>query len=124
MIYIYILDIMDNYQDWKPVVFNKVSNVAKEKERIKKAQQSSNKPRYVNVILKPPNDLGKQIASARCSKNLTRVQLANQLQIAHQVLAKWEMQQEIPNNQQIAKIEKIVGVKLGRCIKVEITNED
>ena len=111
---------MDNYQDWKPIVFNNVSKEAKAKQQIANAQKTSQKPKKFNMVLKPPNDLGKQIAAARCSKNLTRVQLANQLQIAQQVLAKWEAQQEIPNNQQIAKIEKIVGVKLGRCIKIEV----
>lgn len=111
---------MDNYQDWKPVVFNNVSKEAKEKQRIANAQKTSQKPKKYNTVLKPPHDLGKQIAAARCSKNLTRIQLANQLQIAQQVLAKWEAQQEIPTNQQIAKIEKCLGVKLGRCVKVEL----
>tara|TARA_Y100000389_G_scaffold163146_2_gene166263 strand:+ start:115 stop:459 length:345 start_codon:yes stop_codon:yes gene_type:complete len=114
---------MDNYQDWKPVVFNKVSKDAKEKQRITNAQKTSQKPKKYNNVLKPPNNLGKQIAAARCSKNITRIQLANQLQIAHQVLAKWEAQQEIPTNQQIAKIEKCIGVKLSRCVKIEIDDE-
>ena len=30
---------MDNYQDWKPVVFNNVSKEAKEKQRIANAQK-------------------------------------------------------------------------------------
>ena len=57
---------MDNYQDWKPVVFNNVSKEAKHKQRIANAQKASLKPKKFDTVLKPPSDLGKQIAAARC----------------------------------------------------------
>ena len=40
------------------------------------------------------------------------------------VINKWETNKETPNNSEIAKIEKILGVKLPRCKKVKVNKDE
>ncbi len=43
-----------------------------------------------------------------------------QLGISEQVLGRWETNKDIPNNSDIAKIEKVLKIKLPRCQKIKI----
>ena len=109
-------------QDWKHVTFNTVSNNEK-KEAAKKihSKKTNNDPEKVKM--EPPKQLGQLIATARTSKNLNQKQLAGQLGISPQILSRWESNREVPSNQEIAKIDKILGVKLPRCKKVAIEKD-
>ena len=107
-------------QDWKPVIFNTPSNKNKQEQDKKKY---SNKPiNPEESKLEQPKNLGKLISQARQAKSLNQKQLANQMGISIQLLARIETNKEIINNQDIAKIEKITGVKLPRNKKVKISD--
>ena len=107
-----------SHQDWNTITFNTVSN-NKKKEESKKV--NSNKTPKQDTHLEAPKDLGKTILQARTSKQKTQKQLAMELGISAQVLAKWETNREVPTNLEISKIEKNLGAKLPRCKRV--TNE-
>jgi len=109
-------------QDWKPVTFNTVSNNQK-KEAAKKIHSKKTNDDPEKVKMEPPKQLGQLIACARTSKNLNQKQLAGQLGISQQILSRWESNREVPSNQEIAKIDKILGVKLPRCKKVAIEKD-
>lgn len=104
-----------SHQDWDTITFNTVSN-NKKKEESKKV--NSNKKSNSESHLEAPKDLGKIILQARTTKLKTQKQLAMELGISAQVLAKWETNREVPTNLQIAKIEKHIGVKLPRCKRI------
>ena len=107
-------------QDWKPVVFNEKKNT----NNIEQKQKQKPKPNNINEDFKmeAPKLLGQTILQARNACNKNQKQLANELGIAVQILSRWEVNKEIPNNQQIANIEKILKVKLPRVKKVKIEN--
>jgi ribosome-binding protein aMBF1 (putative translation factor) len=105
-------------QDWKPVVFNE-----KKEKNINNIEHKP-KPNNINEDFKieAPKLLGQTILQARNACNKNQKQLANELGIAVQILSRWEVNKEIPNNLQIANIEKILKVKLPRVKKVKIEN--
>jgi len=107
-------------QDWKPVVFNE----KKEKNINNIEQKPKPKPNNFNEDFKmeAPKLLGQTISQARNACNKNQKQLANELGIVVKTLILWESNKEIPNNQQIANIEKILKVKLPRVKKVKIEN--
>ena len=108
-----------DHQDWNTITIgNKDNTLKKEKyEAAKKAQ--SNKALDPEVThLEAPKQLGQQISQARNAKGKTQKVLSSELGISAQVLGRWESNKEIPNNAQIAQIEKNLGVKLPRCKKV------
>ena len=49
--------------------------------------------------------------------------MANELGISEQVLGRWETNKETPENKDIAKIEKLLRIKLPRAQKVKIDEE-
>ena len=103
-------------QDWKPIIFNTPKNSKQEQDK-----KYSNKPaKPEENKLEQPKNLGKLISHARQAKSLNQKQLANLMGISIQLLARIESNKEIINNQDIAKIEKITGVKLPRNKKVKV----
>ena len=64
-----------------------------------------------------PKDLKLAIQKGRTAKGLTQKQLAQQLQMAPNVINEYESGKGIPNNQVIAKIERALGCKLPRVPK-------
>lgn len=66
---------------------------------------------------KPNLDLQQSLMKARTAKGLNQKQLAQQLQIQLNVLQSYESGKEVPNNQMIAKIERLLGAKLPRNSK-------
>ena len=103
-----------NHQDWNTITFTNSTNKAKQQEKNKVLSQKSTKE---NVKMEAPSNLGKLISQARNDK--TRQYLANNLGIAATLLTRWETGKDIPTNSDIAKIEKILRVKLPRIKKVK-----
>ena len=102
------------HQDWKPIVLNTKANQIKQSAFNK--QLSQKKPDE-NVKLNVPVNLGKLIAQARSGKS--RKQLSQELGISENVLSRWETSKDIPSNSDIAKIERVLRVKLPRVKKVK-----
>lgn len=113
------------HQDWNSITLNKKEN--KQKLLDKKERSISVSCKQFNpetTKLEPPKNLGQTIAQARTTKGLNQDALAKQYGMAKQVLNKWETNKEIPNNSEIAKLEKILGVKLPRCKKVKVNSDE
>lgn len=111
---------MENYQDWKIVTFNNNKDSNKKKQSDKKiSQKSSNQ--NTKMVIDPI--FGKSLATARQTKSLTRKQLAQQFGVNENILGKWETHTETPSNQQIAKLEKILAIKLPKNKKITIEEE-
>lgn len=104
------------HQDWNNIVFtNKQdTNLKKSKDKVISQKLSNN-----NFELKPPPSLSKSIIQARNTKGLKQIDLSKQAGISNLILQRWESGKEFPNNQQIANLEKILGIKLPRLIKVK-----
>jgi len=102
------------HQDWNKVVFsNKKIERPPPKNFIKKD------PNVLEKFVAPAN-LGVLISQARTTNTKSRKNMANELGISEQVLARWETNKETPENKDIAKIEKLLRIKLPRAKKVKI----
>ena len=108
-------------QDWNVVTFNSTKSTENNFDKREKEKQNS---KYVppegSTKLEAPKKLGLSISQARTAKKITQKQLSADLGISALILSRWESNKEIPNNAQIAKIEKVVGIKLPRCKKSKI----
>ena len=106
-------------QDWNTITFNTPSQ-NKKKEEIKKVHSNkvSNDPEKVRM--EAPKQLGQLISQARNTKGKTQKNLAYELGVSPQILAKWEANKELPTNLQISQIERNLGVKLPRAKKVAV----
>lgn len=104
-------------QDWNTVTFNTPSKNKKAEEAKKvNSNRVNNNPEEVRM--EAPKQLGQLISNARNSVNKNQKQLASELGVSVQILARWESNKESPTNAQIANIEKKIGVKLPRLKKV------
>ncbi|KAJ7539876.1 hypothetical protein O6H91_11G113000 [Diphasiastrum complanatum] len=61
---------------------------------------------------KVPTELRKNIMQARLDKKLTQAQLAQQINEKPQIVQEYESGKAIPNQQIVAKLERVLGVKL------------
>ena len=105
------------HQDWNSIKFNTPSQNAK-KELEKKV--NSNKPSSnEDVVMESPKQLGQLIAQARTTIGKNQKELASNIGVSSQILGRWESNKELPNNAQIALIEKTLKVKLPRLKKVK-----
>lgn len=105
------------HQDWNAVALNT-------KKSVKFESSSNPKPKPIipkQLVTSEP--LGKLIAQARLTLNKDQKQFAALLGVSQQMLSRWESNKELPNNAQIALIEKITKVKLPRCKKIVISAE-
>lgn len=110
-----------DHQDFNSVIFNTTKNsldTDSKKEISKYISQKQNDPETTKM--EHPKKLGQIISQARMTKKLNQKQLSAQLGISSQILSRWESEKEIPNNQEISKIEKVLGVKLPRSKKTKI----
>lgn len=64
-----------------------------------------------------PHDLKIAISQARNAKGLTQEQLAHQLNVPKSDVNTWENGKSVPSGNLIAKMDKILGVKLPRPSK-------
>jgi ribosome-binding protein aMBF1 (putative translation factor) len=106
-----------DHQDWNPVVLNNTTTKLKQASINKHVSQKASDDTL--KVIAPPN-LGKLMAQARGNK--TRKNIAQQLGIAETLLTRWETGKDIPNNADIAKIERALGVKLPRVKKAKLTD--
>jgi len=102
------------HQDWNSIKLN--TPVVKNKITINKSHTATNK--VEKVIMKEP--LGKIIAQARVINGKNQKELASSIGISQLMLSRWEANKDLPNNSQIALLEKTLKVKLPRCKKVYV----
>ena len=108
----------DFNQDFNKVVFNStVKNTDKKKSQEIQKNISQRESNLETTKIIPAKKLGILISQARTTKGLNQKQLSSQLCISVQILSRWESEKEIPNNLQISKIEKTLGIKLPRNTK-------
>ena len=101
-----------DHQDWKPILISNNADKRKKQEANKKVSQLAP---VEGVKLEAPSKIGQLICQARTIKNKNQKQLAADLGISVQVLARWETNKELPSNADIAKIERVIGIKLPRA---------
>jgi DNA-binding transcriptional regulator YiaG len=105
------------HQDWNTVALNA-------KKSVKFETSIPLKPKLIIVKQLVSNEpIGKLIAQSRLTLNKDQKQFAALLGVSQQMLSRWESNKELPNNAQIALIEKITKVKLPRCKKVQVSEE-
>jgi ribosome-binding protein aMBF1 (putative translation factor) len=68
--------------------------------------------------------LGKIIAQARVINGKNQKELACMIGVSQQILSRWEANKDLPTNSQIALLEKTLKVKLPRCQKVYVDEND
>jgi ribosome-binding protein aMBF1 (putative translation factor) len=112
------------HQDFKQVIFNKSnnsnkSNKSNKTETSKKISQLQTD--LENVKIESDKKLGKLMSQARLAKGFnTQLEMVKEinsktnLNISQQIYSRWESNKEAPTNEQIAKMEKVLGVKLPR----------
>ena len=118
------------HQDFKTVVFNSKEKKAVDQnkkevqKRISQKQVSSNDNEIVKV--QAEKKLGQLLSQARLAKGfktqgdfIKELNQKTNLQISLQIYSKWESNKEVPTNEQIAKMEKILCVKLPRNKKIK-----
>ena len=121
------------HQDFKTITFNSKDkkvldqNKKEVQKRISQKQVSSNDNEIVKV--QADKKLGQLLSQARLAKGFKTqgdfIKELNQkinLNISSQVYSKWESNKEVPTNEQIAKMEKVLTVKLPRNKKIIINN--
>ena len=101
------------HQDWNTVVIQK----KKPKKIVQKTEKKITENRDVQIQNKK---FGQILLQCRTAKKETQETLSNKLGINKNILKNWENNNEIPSNAEIAKIEKILNVKLPRNKKTII----
>ena len=122
------------HQDFKIVVFDlktkKNSSLLVSQINSKK-QATSSKLGNNNEVIKIQVDkkLGQLLSQARLAKGfktqgdfIKELNQKTNLNISPQIYSKWESNKEAPTNEQIAKMEKVLIVKLPRNKKIKIDN--
>eukprot|EP00766_Chilomastix_caulleryi_P005051 gnl/Chilomastix_caulleri/645.p1 GENE.gnl/Chilomastix_caulleri/645~~gnl/Chilomastix_caulleri/645.p1 ORF type:complete len:133 (+),score=42.74 gnl/Chilomastix_caulleri/645:65-463(+) len=123
---------MADFQDWHPVVISKsaknpdvVEKKKKEQEERTKERKEAPKPRDFSakkieedqdtfVVERVPQNLKMAIQQARVAKGWTQKEFAMKVSVQLTVINSYENGTAIPNNQLIARMEKILGTKLPR----------
>ena len=119
-------------QDFKVVVFNTKEKKALDQnkkevqKKISQKQVSSNDNEVIKV--QADKKLGQLLSQSRLTKGfktqadfVKELNKRSNLNISAQIYSKWESNKEVPTNEQIAKMEKILQIKLPRNKKVKIT---
>ena len=122
------------HQDFNTVVFgkklnnNKNSNEISKKNSQKRVETNENETVKIEIDKKMGKSLGSLLSQGRLAKGfktqgdfVKEINQKTNLNISVQVYSKWESNKEIPNNEQIAKMEKVLCIKLPRTKKI-ITN--
>ena len=122
------------HQDFKTITFN--SKVKKELDQNKKEVQKRISQKQItqvnlgdNEIVKVQADkkLGQLLSQARLAKGfktqgdfIKELNQKTNLNISSQIYSKWESNKEVPTNEQISKMEKVLNTKLPRNKKIKI----
>ena len=104
-----------SHQDWESVVFKK--NI-QNKEAKKTKKHVSQKAETIGKFVAPIN-FKKEMMQARVAKKKTQKELASSMNLPLTMISDWESGKKVPTNQQIAKIERALGIKLPRCKKIK-----
>ena len=127
------------HQDFNTITFNNVSSNSKKvlDENKKEVQKKISQKQVTqatlgdNEVIKIQADkkLGQLLSQARLAKGfktqgdfIKELNQKTNLNISSQIYSKWENNKEVPTNDQIAKIEKFLSVKLPRNKKIKIDN--
>ena len=105
------------HQDWNAVALNSKKSV-----KFDNTSKPNPKPSPTKQLVSS-EPIGKLIAQSRLTLNKDQKQFAALLGVSIQMLSRWESNKELPNNAQIALIEKTTKVKLPRCKKVVVSEE-
>ena len=118
------------HQDFKTVVFNSKEkkvldqNKKEVQKRISQKQVTSNDNELIKI--QADKKLGQLLSQARLAKGfktqgdfIKELNQKTNLNISLQIYNKWESNKEVPTNEQIAKMEKILTVKLPRNKKLK-----
>ena len=107
------------HQDFNTIV------LSKKQEHVPKSsnKEVSQRQQDEDIKLEVPKKLGQLISQGRILKNKNQKEFSLELGISQQILSRWESGKENPNNSDIAKIEKVLGVRLPRLKKTKINNE-
>lgn len=114
-------------QDWNTIIFNSKDNkqkTEKNKEIQKKISQKVVNNEETKIVA--DKKLGQILSQARLAKGINKqsdfVNELNKvgLNISVQIYSKWESNKEIPTNEQIAKMERVLSIKLPRNKKIKI----
>ena len=121
------------HQDFNTITFN--SNSKKVLDENKKEAQKKISQKQVlsndNEVIKIQADkkLGQLLSQARLAKGfktqgdfIKELNQKTNLNVSSQIYSKWESNKEIPTNDQIAKMEKVLCVKLPRNKKIKVDN--
>lgn len=128
-----------NFQDWKPVTWNKtgeknkgeskttyINNQMRKNNTVTSNKVVSNKTQIdgVSNLKKVEKEedtfkhatvslsMSKRIAQARCEKKMTQKDLANALSLPFKIIQDYEAGKAIPNHVVLNKIEKALGVRV------------
>ena len=108
-----------DHQDWNNITFTPKKDLIDKKNKDKSISEKGSNIQYE---FKAPLSLSKTIIQARNTKGLKQTDLSKQLGVSNLILQRWELGKEFPSNQQIANLEKILGSKLPRLLKVKKDN--
>ena len=111
------LNQLDNHQDWKTIIIkNPKQNV---KNSTKKINNNTN-VKKISIENKADNDelkhkqlstdLRMSIQKARCSKNLTQKELAQKINVSHQIISDIESGKAIYNGSHINKLKRFLKI--------------
>jgi hypothetical protein len=121
------------HQDFTKVVLNsknKKNTLENKKEVEKKISQKQITTTEDEIIkIQMDKKLGQLLSQLRLTKGFNTqsdfIKELNQktnMTISLQIYGKWESNKEVPTNEQIAKMEKVLGAKLPRNKKIKIDN--
>lgn len=121
------------HQDFNTVTFNTKSEKEKKLETNESKKKISQKQVTTNdsVVVKVESDkkLGQLLSQSRLTMGfktqadfIKELNQKTNMNISLQIYSKWESNKEIPTNEQIAKMEKVLKVKLPRNKKIKIEN--
>jgi transcriptional regulator with XRE-family HTH domain len=121
------------HQDFNTVTFNTKSEKAKKQEttEIKKKISQKQVTTNDNEIIKVESDkkLGQLLSQSRLTLGfktqadfIKELNQKTNMNVSPQIYSKWESNKEVPTNEQIAKMEKVLKVKLPRNKKIKIEN--
>ena len=121
------------HQDFNTVTFNTKSSKDKKQEtaEIKKKISQKQVTTNDNEIIKVESDkkLGQLLSQSRLTLGfktqanfIKELNQKTNMNVSPQIYSKWESNKEVPTNEQIAKMEKVLKVKLPRNKKIKIEN--
>ena len=105
------------HQDWNEVVLRKPVELKPSTNSGRSQEQKLDDVTEAKPMPKSTQELRVSLQKARIAKKLNQKQLAGLLGLNAPQIAKYENGKEVPSNAMLAKIERVLGVKLPRVKK-------